>query len=135
MNELLRAQLRSAGWQPGTFRGFLMVRRAGIEFQVGPARASKTDGPDAPARLELRYRYVTEGTRAEGEEVLPGGAGMREIEDAMTGIYLRVHERPDVTRVFGSRRRIGAGGPPAGTRPAASPEPPEDEGQASLDLF
>jgi hypothetical protein len=104
MDEELKAQLISAGWKSGNFRGFYLSRRAGIDFQVGPSRASRAD-PEAGARLELRYSYHTDQTHVDAEEVLPAGSMLTQIEDRMTAIYLRIHERPDPTRVFGSRRR------------------------------
>lgn len=125
MNEALRNTLTSAGWKSGTHRGFLRTNRAGIEFEVGPERGGT-------GRLELRYRYRTETTNAEGEVALPQDTTRDRIEDAMTAIYLRVHEKPDPTRVFGQRRRPT-------TKPAApasaeniSPEP--DPSQGTLDF-
>lgn len=130
MEETLRTALKSAGWRSGTHRGFLMTSRAGIEFQVGESRAA------GAGRLELRYRYHTEQTNAEGSETLPGDASLERILDAMTSIYLRVHERPDVSRVFGSRASA-ARRPPSLAAPNRSPEPApmlEEMGQGALDL-
>src|SRR5690242_12396040 len=101
MNETLVNILKNAGWKPGTFRGFLRTNRAGIEFEVGPARGEE-------GRLELRYRYRSETTSKEGDVSLPSDTTREKIEDAMTAIYLRVHDKPDPTRVFGMRRRSSA---------------------------
>jgi hypothetical protein len=74
-----------------------MTTRAGIEFQVGVGRTA------GEGRLELRYRYRTSQTDTEGDVALPADATLARIEDEMTGIYLRIHEKPDVSRVFRSR--------------------------------
>jgi hypothetical protein len=122
MNEILITTLKTAGWKPGTFRGFLRTNRAGIEFEVGPARGSED-------RLELRYRYRTETTNTEGDVALPPDATREKIEDVMTGIYLRIHEKPDPTRVFGMRRTKK---PPVPVVTAAPTEP--DKSQGTLDF-
>ena len=138
MNEMLRLALQSGGWKSGTHKGFLLSSRAGIEFQVGPAR--KTTGENGEARLELRYAYHTETTHAEGEVVLPSTAGKAEIEDAMTGIYQRVHEKPDMSRVFGrgrkTRQQVAASSAQTtgDTSPPASPPTPAELGQGSFEL-
>ena len=133
MDDALRTELKSAGWRSGTHKGFLMTSRAGIEFQVGRGRGAEA------GRLELRYRYRTETTNAEGEVALPEDATRSAIEDAMTGIYLRVHEKPDPTRVFGGRRRGARGGGVSGpaqrqSAPAGAGEEPADAGQGALEL-
>ncbi len=118
MHDTLREQLKRAGWKPGRFKGFLQTRRAGIEFDLGQPR-----GGD---RLELRYRYVTENTTAEGDVALPADVTLERIGDAMTGVYLRVHERPEASRTFGmGQRRRPSGGPGAANPPPASPETAE----------
>lgn len=117
MNETLTSTLRSRGWKPGTFKGFWRTSRAGIEWEVGRP-AGQSD------RLALRYRYHTERTDAEGEETLPADATLARIEDVMTSVYLRVHEKPDVSRVFGAGKR----------RAAASPAAAPEETQGALDL-
>lgn len=138
MNEMLRLALQSGGWKSGTHKGFLLSSRAGIEFQVGPAR--KSIGENGEARLELRYAYHTETTHADGEVVLPSTAGKAEIEDAMTGIYQRVHEKPDMSRVFGRGRKTRQPmASPAQTTgetglPAAPPPTPAELGQGSFEL-
>jgi hypothetical protein len=97
MEEGLREALKRAGWRSGSTRGFLMTSRAGIEFQVGVGRTA------GEGRLELRYRYRTSQTDTDGDVALPADATLARIEDEMTGIYLRIHEKPDVSRVFRSR--------------------------------
>jgi hypothetical protein len=97
MDEGLREMLKRAGWRSGSTRGFLMTSRAGIEFQVGVGRTA------GEGRLELRYRYRTSQTDTDGDVALPADVTLARIEDEMTGIYLRIHERPDVSRVFRSR--------------------------------
>lgn len=125
MNETLKTRLTGSGWKSGTFRGYLMTRRAGIEFEVGPSRGG--DG-----RLTLIYRYHTERTHTEGEETLPEDTDLPRLLDAMTGIYLRIHEKPDASRVFGGGRRPSAAS--AKDAPPATPEPAPDPGQGTLDL-
>ncbi len=122
MNALLQNELRAAGWSPGSRRQSVRTNRAGIEFEVGPA-------PGSDNRLELRYRYHTERTRADGEVPLPDGAGRTEIEDAMTGIYQRVHEKPDMSRVFGGGKKRKPFSPPV-----LLPDPEPDPGQGALDF-
>lgn len=103
-----------------------MTRRAGIEFEIGPSRGG--DG-----RLTLRYRYHTETTNTEGEENLPGESDLARIYDAMTSIYLRIHERPDPSRVFGGgRRRSESSTAPAA--PSTPTTPTTDPTQGTLDF-
>ena len=114
MDEFLRDQLKRAGWKPGRYKGFLQTRRAGIEFDLGLPR-----GEDRP---ELRYRYVTDNTNAEGAVALPADVTLERIGDAITSVYLRIHERPEASRTFGmgsSRQR------PRGAAPMPSPTPAE----------
>jgi hypothetical protein len=125
MNDLLKSRLTTAGWRSGTLRGYLMTRRVGIEFEIGPSRGG--DG-----RLTLLYRYHTETSNTEGEEHLPGDADLHHIYDAMTGIYLRIHERPDPSRVFGGGRRRSESQPPAPS--GATPAPTPDPTQGTLDF-
>jgi hypothetical protein len=130
MNDALRAALKAAGWKSGSYRGFLRASRAGIEFEAGSR-------PGDEERVLLRFRYRTETTRADGEEALSGDVTLARIEDAMTAIYLRVHERPDPTRFFGSGRRRAATTAARSTPAAPPPAPyaePEAEGQTSLDF-
>ena len=112
MKDILRKQLQARGWKPGRYKGFLEVIRAGIEFQVGQ--------PPASDRLELRYRYQTARTNAEGEVLLPEDTTMEKIDDAIAAIYLQVHENPDYRRVFGGKRRLKAASSPG--EPSSSPE-------------
>ncbi|GAB4464100.1 MAG: hypothetical protein OHK0029_33670 [Armatimonadaceae bacterium] len=125
MNEILKSRLLASGWRPGTFRGYLLTRRAGIEFEVGPARGGEE-------RLTVLYRYHTETTHAEGEETLPADADLSRVYDAMTGIYLRVHERPDPSRVFGGGRKSRNPVVSPSSTPDTTPQP--DPGQGTLDL-
>lgn len=97
MNDALKQALTRAGWASGTFKGFLRTHRAGIDWEVGQ--------PVGLDRLELRYRYRGTTTSADGDVPLPPDATITNIEDAMTGVYLRVHEKPDPSRVFGSNRK------------------------------
>jgi len=125
MHELLNAELKKRGWLPGSYRGFLRQLRGGIEWEVGVGRSG---------RLELRWRYRTENGERTGDEVLPENAGLAEIEDTMTSIYLRVHERPDPTRIFGNagkRQRSRSG---SSVTEATSTTPPEEAGQGAFDL-
>ena len=135
MDENLRTELKGSGWRTGTYRGFLLKRVAGIEFEIGADRgASEESGSD---RLLLRWRYKTEYADRSGEETVPAPANRARVEDAMTAIYLRVHERPDPARFFGGGRRRPASGSPTSSRPAAeTPAQPDDEeaGQTSLDF-
>ena len=128
MREQIREQLKRSGWGASPrYKGFLHTRRGGIEWDLGQPRQGVED------RLELRYRYVTEHTNAEGTVDLAATATPEQIGDAMTTIYLRVHERPDPTRTFGGRpSRRGA----PGSVPSAAPPPPEpaEAGQTELDL-
>jgi|GEM_PF-5028313 hypothetical protein len=133
MNEELRTELKGSGWRAGTYRGYLMKRVAGIEFEVGPDRGAPEDDP----RLMLRWRYHTESAHRSGEEAIPGVATRARIEDAMTAIYQRVHERPDPARVFGGRRRRTPAAPHAPVAGAASPDTAldaEEVGQTALDF-
>lgn len=128
MNEGLREQLKRAGWRSSDrYKGFVQTRRAGIEFDLGQARPNDD-------RLELRYRYVTERTNAEGTVDLPAGVTPERIGDAMTTIYLRVHERPDPTRVFGGRRRSRAVGPPKLADESSGADGADVAAQKTLDL-
>jgi hypothetical protein len=102
MTDALKNELRRAGWKPGTYKGFWRASRAGIEFQVGSSPALGSD------RLALRYQYRTERTDTGGEVALPGDATLAQVEDALADVYWRIHEKPDVTRVFGQRRRARA---------------------------
>ncbi|MBC8104289.1 MAG: hypothetical protein H7Z41_17070 [Cytophagales bacterium] len=127
MDELLREALKRAGWRSGTHRGFLMTGRAGIEFQVGAGRTA------GEGRLELRYRYRTAQSSAEGDVALPSDATLARIEDEMTAIYLRIHEKPDVSRVF--RSRTGATPKPTPTASETqitSSTPPLRQGELEL---
>ena len=124
MNELLKSRLTASGWRSGTLRGYLMTRRAGIEYEIGPSRGG--DG-----RLTLVYRYHTETTHTEGEEHLAGDADQYQIYDVMTGIYLRIHEKPDASRVFGGGRRRPD---PQRPTPATDGSSPPDPGQGTLDF-
>ncbi len=128
MNETLEKALQSSGWRSGTHRGFRATNRAGIDFEVGEARGEQ-------GRLVLRYRYHTTSTNAEGEVALPANADLARIQDAMTEVYLRVHEKPDPTRVFGGGKRRAAP-PPTSPAPTASPAAPEEPlpNQGALDL-
>lgn len=126
MNLSLEAALTAAGWKSGTHRGFRATNRAGIEFEVGEVRGEQ-------GRLALRYRYHTATTHADGEVSLPADATLARIHDSMTEIYLRVHEKPDATRVFGGGK--------SPRRPSATPSPtPAHDttlppaGQETLDL-
>lgn len=123
MDEVLQSALKGAGWSHGLRRGSLRTFRAGIEFEVGPLAGDE-------ARLELKYSYRTERTFAEGEVPLPDNAGKAAIEDAMTGIYQRVHEKPDPSRVFGGGKRR----PVATTEAAPYVPPPPDPSQGLLDF-
>lgn len=125
MFDTLHDDLRKRGWQSGTYRGFLRQVRGGIEWEVGHGRSG---------RLELRWRYKEQS----GEQALSEHADRAELEDVMTGIYLRVHEKPDPTRVFGSGKRQGprpTSSAPAGTNaPDVARTPFEEVGQESMDL-
>jgi hypothetical protein len=134
MDDELRSALRNAGWRAGTRRGFYATSRAGIEFEVGDERGG--------GRILLLYRYHgSGGTNAEGEVALPADAPLARVEDAMTHVYQRVHERPDPSRVFGRANkgtsRPAAPPPPRVTPPLADPPPtqtPEEAGQGALEL-
>ena len=126
MNDALRAALRAAGWKSGSYRGFLRANRSGIEFEAGSR-------PGDEERVLLRFRYHTDTARADGEETLAGDVTLARIEDAMTAIYLRIHERPDPTRFFGSRRRSAQRAAAAVPPPVPFVEP-EAEGQTTLDF-
>ena len=117
MHDILRDQLKRAGWKPGRYKGFLQTRRAGIEFDLGQPRGEED-------RLELRYRYVTENTTAEGDVTLPADVTLERIGDAITTIYLRIHERPEASRTFGMGSRQQR--PRAAATPAPSPTPAEN---------
>ncbi|MES2464101.1 MAG: hypothetical protein V4671_26305, partial [Armatimonadota bacterium] len=102
---------------------------AGIEFQVGIGRTA------GEGRLELRYRYRTAQTNAEGDVALPADATLARIEDEMTGIYLRIHEKPDVSRVFRSRSGMASTTRPAAHSGEGNTAPvPEVKKQGELDF-
>ena len=126
MDDWLNETLKRAGWRSGSSRGFLMTSRSGIEFQVGVGRTA------GEGRLELRYHYKTAQTEVEGDVALPSDATLARIEDEMTGIYLRIHEKPDVSRVFRSRS-AAASRPPTQTQIGenlpAQPVKPTKQGQ------
>ncbi|MDX1931624.1 MAG: hypothetical protein SFU56_03375 [Capsulimonadales bacterium] len=133
MNPALQMSLKAAGWWSGLRRGSLATRRAGIEFEVSEERG-------AGGRTELRYRYRTETTLAEGDVSLPADATRAMVEDAMTQIYLRVHERPDPTRVFGggrsshAERRAERHAAPNDASTAQTQSVPSDSPQGVLDF-
>lgn len=124
MNDGLREQLKRLGWRSSArYKNSLASQRAGIEFDLGAV------GED---RVELRYRYMTERTSAEGAMDLPADVTLERIGDAMTGLYLQIHERPDPSRTFrlgSGKRRVNAPAPPAAPAPA-----PSDDTQGALDL-
>jgi hypothetical protein len=124
MNEALKTRLQASGWRSGTLRGYLLTRRAGIEFEVGASRG----GDD---RLTLLYRYHTETTHNDGEELLPADTDISRLYDAMTRIYLRIHERPDPSRVFGGGRTTRS--TPSSPSPEQASSLP-DPTQGTLDL-
>jgi hypothetical protein len=129
MDEALREALKRAGWKTGSLRGFLMTSRSGIEFQVGAGRTA------GEGRLELRYRYRTAHTDSDGDVALPADATLARIEDEMTGIYLRIHEKPDVSRVF--RSRSASASPPRTPAPGdgtAEPVVQKPARQGQLDF-
>jgi hypothetical protein len=129
VNLSLETALIAAGWKSGTHRGFRATSRAGIEFEVGEVRGEE-------GRLALRYRYHTASTNAEGEVALPADSSLARVQDAMTEIYLRIHEKPDPTRVFGggkSQRRPVTSTTLTPLSPALDSHP-TPEGQESLDL-
>jgi len=122
MFDTLHDDLQKRGWQPGTYRGFLRQVRGGFEWQVGFGRSGS---------LELRWVYKEQS----GDTVLPANAGRTELEDIMTGIYLRVHDKPDVTRVFGGGKRNGkSGAATAGAGATTDAPTPEDAGQGAMDF-
>lgn len=126
---LFLAQLKGAGWYAGSRRGSLATSRAGITWEIAPLRGSE-------GRWELRFSYHTDTTHAEGDVTLPPDADQAALADAMTGVYLRIHDKPDPSRVLG---RVTTRRP---TRPAsgtATPNvehtpPPIDPSQGSLDF-
>lgn len=123
-NAILREQLKRAGWRSSErYKNFLQTRRAGIDFHLGPFGASATTN----VRFELRYVYVTERTNVDGTVDLPVDVTAERVGDAITTIYLRVHERPDPSRTFGGNKRPAR---------AATPAPTADdhESQPALDL-
>ena len=132
MDENLRTELKASGWRAGTYRGFLLKRVAGIEFEVGPSRG----GAEEDGRVLLRWRYKTEYADRNGEESVAAPANRARVEDAMTAIYLRVHERPDPARFFGGgrRRTVSSAGTPRPAAPAPEPTGEEEAGQTSLDF-
>ena len=123
MFDTLHDDLKKRGWQSGTYRGFLRQVRGGFEWEVGFGRSG---------RLELRWRYKEQT----GEESLPENAGRAELDDIMTGIYLRVHEKPDVSRVFGGGKKAVAAVKPSPLSQAGGGVTAEDEdaGQGAMDL-
>ena len=122
MFDTLHDDLVKRGWQPGTYRGFLRQVHGGFEWQVGIGRSGN---------LELRWVYKEQS----GDTVLPANAGRTELEDTMTGIYLRVHDKPDVTRVFGGGKRVAKSGTGSvGANVAADAPLPEDAGQGAMDF-
>lgn len=121
MFDTLHDDLRKRGWQSGTYRGFLRQVRGGIEWEVGHGRSG---------RLELRWRYKDQT----GEQALSESADRAELEDIMTGIYLRVHEKPDPTRVFGNGKRQGPRTTASPTSAETTGAPPEEVGQGTMDL-
>lgn len=125
MFDTLHDDLRKRGWQPGSYRGFLRQVRGGIEWEVGPGRSG---------RVELRWRYKDQS----GEQALTEHATRAELEDVMTGIYLRVHEKPDPTRVFGGAKRQGPRPGAIGSAPSpnagGATTPPEEAGQETMDF-
>ena len=124
MHEMLRDQLKRAGWKPGRYKGFLQTRRAGIEFDLGQPR-----GDD---RMELRYRYITEQTNTEGTVALPADVTLERIGDAITTVYLRIHERPEASRTFGMGQRQRSRGGGSGV---AAPQPaPGDRADAGTQM-
>lgn len=135
----LRERLKRAGWRSSDrYKGFVQTRRAGIDFHLGPLPPASSF-PPAAERLELRYVYQTERTRAEGTIDLPGPAAIitpAQIGDAMTSLYLRVHERPDPSRTLGGS---GARGSSSKSASSSAPSPPSpgdenngDDGQTTL---
>lgn len=122
MDEVLQSALRSSGWSHGLRRGSLRTFRSGIEFEVGPLAGDE-------GRLELRYSYKTAHTFAEGEVPLPDHADKSAIEDTMTGVYQRVHEKPDPSKVFGGGKRRAN---PSAEAPYVPPPP--DPTQGALDF-
>jgi hypothetical protein len=128
MDDGLREILKRAGWRSGSSRGFLMTNRSGIDFQVGVGRTA------GEGRLELRYRYRTAQTDTEGDVALPVDATLARIEDEMTGIYLRIHEKPDVSRVFRSRSASASGPKPSSGAEKGPVAVIKPSGQGQLDF-
>ena len=127
MNPVLQAALKAAGWRSGMRRASFATNRVGIEFEISEARG-------AEGRLELRYVYRTATATAEGEISLPAEADRSVIEDAMTSIYLRIHERPDPSRVFGGGRSAPTERRTVKPLSAEYTAPIDDPTQGSLDL-
>lgn len=126
MFDTLHDDLRKRGWQAGTYRGFLRQVRGGFEWEVGHGRSG---------RLELRWKYKsTGGLEQTGEQALSEYADRVELEDVMTGIYLRVHEKPDPTRVFGGGKRQGPRPIAPTVNTTTAPISPEETGQGTMDL-
>lgn len=121
MFDTLHDDLRKRGWQSGTYRGFLRQVRGGFEWEVGHGRSG---------RLELCWRYKDQT----GEQALSENADRSELEDVMTGIYLRVHEKPDPTRVFGGGKRQGPKSVAAPVRTDTATISPVEPGQETMDL-
>ncbi len=124
-NAVLRDQLKRGGWRSSDrYKNFLQTRRAGIDFHLGPFANAAANA----ARLELRYVYVTERTHADGAHDLSAEATAERVGDAMTAIYLRVHERPDPSRTFGGGKR------PVRAAASSAPIADNEESQPTLDL-
>ena len=114
MTDSLRRQLRTMGWRSSNrCKGFLQTWREGIEFHVGRRGESQ---------IELRYYYRSPHGEQEGTVSLPADATSATLEQALTDVYRRVHERP-------LRRTLGGGS----RNRAASPER-GDAGQLGLDF-
>ena len=122
MFDTLHDDLKKRGWESGTYRGFLRQVRGGFEWEVGVGRSG---------RLEVRWRYKDQT----GDAPLPENAGQAELGDVMTGIYLRVHEKPDVSRVFGGGKKAVAAITPTPLRQSATDMASDaDVGQGAMDL-
>lgn len=116
MTDSLRRQLRTMGWRSSNrCKGFLQTWREGIEFHVGRHGENQ---------LELRYFYRSPHGEQEGTVSLPADATSDVLEQALTDVYRRVHERP-------LRRTLGGGG--QRNRPGAT-TPGQDAAQLGLDF-
>lgn len=110
MTDSLRQSLRTSGWRSSNrTKGFLQTWREGIEFQVGRRPGE--------AGLELRYFYKTARTDAEGTVSLPADATSATVEDALSAVYLRIHDNP-IRRTLARGQR--GGGPGRGEADAAA---------------